>query len=124
MVSQLFWNGRIPFGSQVNAASTGCITKFHWSNPKQIEFNQLIAKSMVFLLFFLKQKLFHPNIKHTSFRLFETLDRQNPLAEFSCILLCLLWELQGESELSFRLIPSLSQAHTKPRNKTVREEVI
>ena len=26
--------------------------------------------------------------------------------------------------LSFRLIPSLTQSHTKPRTKTVREEVI
>ena len=32
--------------------------------------------------------------------------------------------VQGETELSFRLIPSLTQSHTKPRTKTVREEVI
>ena len=33
-------------------------------------------------------------------------------------------QVQGETELSFRLIPSLTQSHTKPRTKTVREEVI
>ena len=32
--------------------------------------------------------------------------------------------VQGETELSFRLIPSLTQSHTKPHTKTVREEVI
>ena len=32
--------------------------------------------------------------------------------------------LQGETELSFRLIPSLTQSHTKPRTETVREEAI
>jgi hypothetical protein len=32
--------------------------------------------------------------------------------------------VQGETELSFRLIPSLTQSHTKPRIETVREEVI
>ena len=33
--------------------------------------------------------------------------------------------IQGETEFSFRLIPSLTQSHTKPRNTvTVREEVI
>ena len=32
--------------------------------------------------------------------------------------------IQGETELSFRLIPFLTQSHTKPRTKTVREEVI
>ena len=30
----------------------------------------------------------------------------------------------GETELSFRLIPSLTKSHTKPRTETVREEVI
>ena len=34
------------------------------------------------------------------------------------------FKVQGETELSFRLIPSLTQSHTKPSNKTVREEVI
>ena len=32
-------------------------------------------------------------------------------------------DIQGETELSLRLIPSLTQSHTKPRTKTVREEV-
>ena len=32
--------------------------------------------------------------------------------------------VQGETELSFRLIPSLTQSHTKPRTKTGRKEVI
>ena len=32
--------------------------------------------------------------------------------------------IQGETELSFMLIPSLAQSHTKPHTKTVREEVI
>ena len=32
--------------------------------------------------------------------------------------------VQGETELSFRLIPSLTEYHTKPRTETVREEVI
>ena len=32
--------------------------------------------------------------------------------------------LKGETELSFRLIPSLTQSHTKPRAETVRDEVI
>ena len=32
--------------------------------------------------------------------------------------------IQGETELSFRLIPSLTQSHTKSHAKTVREEVI
>ena len=32
--------------------------------------------------------------------------------------------IQGETELSFRLIPSLTQSHTKPRTKTVKDEVI
>ena len=32
--------------------------------------------------------------------------------------------IQGETELSFRLIPSLTQFHTKPRTETVREEVV
>ena len=30
----------------------------------------------------------------------------------------------GETELSFRLIPSLTRSHTKPKKLTVREEVI
>ena len=33
-------------------------------------------------------------------------------------------DIQGETELSFRLIPSLTQSHTKPRTNTVRDEVI
>ena len=32
--------------------------------------------------------------------------------------------IQGETKLSFRLIPSLTQSYTKPRTKTVKEEVI
>jgi len=32
--------------------------------------------------------------------------------------------IQGETELSFRLIPSLTQSHTKSHTKTVREEGI
>ena len=32
--------------------------------------------------------------------------------------------LQGETELSFRLIPSKIQSHTKPHTETVRKEVI
>ena len=37
---------------------------------------------------------------------------------------CTSISIQGETELSFRLIPSLTQSHTKPHTKTVREEVI
>ena len=37
---------------------------------------------------------------------------------------CTLILLQGETELSFRLIPSLTRSHTKPRTKTVGEEDI
>jgi len=32
--------------------------------------------------------------------------------------------LQGETELSFRLTPSLTRSYTKPRTKQLREEVI
>ena len=32
--------------------------------------------------------------------------------------------IQSETELSFRLIPSLTQSHTTTRSETVREEVI
>ena len=32
--------------------------------------------------------------------------------------------IQGETELSFRLIPSKIQSHTKPLTETVRKEVI
>ena len=35
-----------------------------------------------------------------------------------------IFNVQGETELSFRFIPSLTQSHTKPRTETVREEVI
>ena len=35
-----------------------------------------------------------------------------------------IYLIQGETELSFRLIPSLTQSHTNPRSKTVRERVI
>ena len=40
--------------------------------------------------------------------------------------ICLIMNIkpQGETELSFRLKPSLTQSHTKPRTKTVREEII
>ena len=44
---------------------------------------------------------------------------------FSHIIQIMFWfihlYLQGETELSFRLIPSLTQSHTKPHTKTVRE---
>ena len=33
-------------------------------------------------------------------------------------------DLQNETESSFRLKPSLTQSHTKPHTKTVKEEVI
>ena len=39
------------------------------------------------------------------------------------ILYFILYNIQGETELSFRLIPSLTQSHTKPCTKTVREKV-
>ena len=32
--------------------------------------------------------------------------------------------LQGETELSFRLTPSLTRSYTKPRTEQLREEVI
>ena len=32
--------------------------------------------------------------------------------------------IQGETELSYRLTPSLTRSHTKPRTKQLREEVI
>ena len=35
----------------------------------------------------------------------------------------ILLHIQGETELSFRLISSFTQSHTKPRTETVRDEV-
>ena len=42
---------------------------------------------------------------------------------YSLLLLPLL-RLKGETELSFRLTPSLTRSHTKPRTKQLRDEVI
>ena len=35
-----------------------------------------------------------------------------------------MWDVQCETEISFKLIPSLTRSHTKSRTKQLREEVI